>query len=357
MLTNPVYGGAYAFGRTGSRVTVQDGRKRVTSGCRRARADWEVLIPEHHEGYISWAEFERNQQLIADNANSKGFMARGAVRRGEALLAGLMRCGHCGRRLHVSYSGTDGFCVRYNCRGAHLNHGTEPCISFGGIRVDAAVAAEVLRVLAPLGIEAALQAIEARQSDAAERRRQTELALTQARYEAELARRQYDRIDPDNRLVAAELERRWNDRLVEVCRLEEQLSAPGSDQAVLPTAEERARLLALGADIEALWHHPGATAETRKRIIRTVIAEIVVKLVERHNPACDPLARGRSYPSDGAEEPDRQAPLEHRGRDRRSDPGSGPTAAGQRHRDDPEPGRQTHRQGQHLDRSAGAQLS
>jgi DNA invertase Pin-like site-specific DNA recombinase len=280
MLTNPVYGGAYAFGRTGSRVTVRDGRKRVTSGCRRARADWEVLIPEHHEGYISWAEFERNQQLIADNANSKGFMARGAVRRGESLLAGLLRCGHCGRRLHVTYSGTDGFCVRYNCRGAHLNHGTEPCISFGGIRVDAAVAAEVLRVLAPLGIEAALQAIEARQGDAAERRRQTELALTQARYEAELARRQYDRIDPDNRLVAAELERRWNDRLVEVCRLEEQLSAPESDQAAPPTAEERARLLALGADIEALWHHPGATAETRKRIVRTVIAEIVVKLVE-----------------------------------------------------------------------------
>jgi DNA invertase Pin-like site-specific DNA recombinase len=162
MLTNPIYGGAYAFGRTGNRVTVRDGRKRVTRGCRRAQADWEVLIPEHHEGYISWAEFERNQQLIADNANGKGMMARGAVRRGESLLAGLLRCGHCGRRLHVSYSGTDGFCVRYNCRGAHLNHGTEPCISFGGIRVDAAVAAEVLRVLAPLGIDAALRAIEAR---------------------------------------------------------------------------------------------------------------------------------------------------------------------------------------------------
>jgi excisionase family DNA binding protein len=278
MLTNPVYGGAYAFGRTGSRVTVRDGRKRVTGGCRRARADWEVLIPEHHEGYIAWAEFERNQQLIADNANSKGLMARGAVRRGESLLAGLLRCGHCGRRLHVSYSGTDGFCVRYSCRGAHLNHGTEPCISFGGIRVDAAVAAEVLRVLAPLGVEAALRAAEARQGDAAERRRQTELALAQARYEAELARRQYDRIDPDNRLVAAELERRWNDRLVEVCRLEEQLAAPDADREAPPTAEERARLLALGADIEALWHHPGATAETRKRIVRTVVAEIVVKL-------------------------------------------------------------------------------
>jgi excisionase family DNA binding protein len=279
MLTNPVYGGAYAFGRTGNRVTVRDGRKRVTRGCRRAQADWEVLIPAHHEGYISWAEFERNQQLIADNANGKGMMARGAVRRGESLLAGLLRCGHCGRRLHVSYSGTDGFCVRYSCRGAHLNHGTEPCISFGGIRVDAAVAAEVLRVLAPLGIDAALRAIEARRSDGMEQRRQTELALAQARYEAELARRQYDRIDPDNRLVAAELERRWNDRLVEVCRLEEQLSVSEAQQATPPTAEERQRLLALGADVEALWHHPGATAETRKRIVRTVIAEIVVKLV------------------------------------------------------------------------------
>ncbi len=279
ILINPIYGGAYAFGRTVSRVSVRDGRKRVASGCRRAQADWEVLISEHHEGYISWAEFGRNQQLIADNANGKGMMARGAVRRGESLLAGLLRCGHCGRRLHVSYSGTDGFCVRYNCRGAHVNHGTEPCISFGGIRVDAAVAAEVLRVLAPLGIDSALRAIEARRSDGMEQRRQTELALAQARYEAELARRQYDRIDPDNRLVAAELERRWNDRLVEVCRLEEQLSVSEAQQATPPTAEERQRLLALGADVEALWHHPGATAETRKRIVRTVIAEIVVKLV------------------------------------------------------------------------------
>src|SRR3954465_7893307 len=262
MLTNPVYGGAYAFGRTGSRVTVRDGRKRVTSGCRRARADWEVLIPEHHEGYISWAEFERNQQLIADNANSKGFMARGAVRRGESLLAGLMRCGHCGRRLHVSYSGTDGFCVRYNCRGAHLNHGTEPCISFGGIRVDAAVAAEALRLLAPLGIEAALRAIDAAAKDAGEARRQVELALTQARYEAKLARRQYDAVDPDNRLVASELERRWNDCLVEVRRLEERLAAIGTARPEAVPPEERDRLMALGADLEAAWRHPRATAET-----------------------------------------------------------------------------------------------
>jgi hypothetical protein len=215
----------------------------VVRGHRRARNDWEVLIPEHHEGYISWTEFERNQQLIADNANSKGLMARGAVRRGDALLAGLLRCGHCGRRLHVSYSGTEGFCVRYNCRGAHINHGTERCISFGGLRVDAAVAAESLQFLAPLGLQAALRAIETREANAGETRRQAELALAQAHYEAELAHRQYDAVDPNYRLVAAELERRWNDRLVEVHRLEEQLAALDSGQAAPLTAEERARLM------------------------------------------------------------------------------------------------------------------
>jgi excisionase family DNA binding protein len=281
ILTNPVYAGAYAFGRTCSRVTVEDGRKRVVRGFRRERADWEVLIPEHHEGYVCWAEFERNQRLIADNAHSKGVMARGSVRRGDALLAGLLRCGHCGRRLHVSYSGTQGFCVRYSCQGAHFNHGTQRCIAFGGLRVDAAVAAETLRLLAPLGIEAALRAIEAREADADAARRQVELALTQARYEADLARRQYDVVDPGNRLVAAELERRWNDRLVEVRSLEERLAAHASERPEAPSAAERDRLMALGADLEAAWRHPRATAETRKRILRAAIAEIVTRVADR----------------------------------------------------------------------------
>ncbi len=279
LLTNPIYAGAYAFGRTYSRVTVREGRKRVVRGYRRSQSDWEVLLPDHHEGYISWEEFERNQRLIADNANSKGLMARGSVRRGDALLAGLLRCGHCGRRLHVSYSGTAGYCVRYHCHGAHLNHGTERCIAFGGLRVDAAVSAELLRVLAPLGIKAALHAIDARAADNSEVHRQAELALTQARYEAGLARRQYDAVDPDNRLVASELERRWNDRLVEVHRIEEQLAALATAKVAMPTAEERTRLMALGADVEALWHHPGASAETRKHILRTAIVEIVAKIV------------------------------------------------------------------------------
>jgi Recombinase len=105
MLTNPIYAGAYAFGRTCSRTTIEGGRKRIVRGFRRQRAEWEVLLTDHHEGYLSWDEFERNQRLIADNANSKGLMVRDSIRRGETLLAGLLRCGHCGRKLHVAYGG------------------------------------------------------------------------------------------------------------------------------------------------------------------------------------------------------------------------------------------------------------
>ena len=280
VLTNPVYAGAYAYGRTESRVTVENGRKRVTRGYRRDREDWDVLIRDHHEGYVSWEEFDRNQRLIADNANCKGLMARGAVRRGDALLAGLLRCGHCGRRLHVHYSGSKGYCVRYGCRGAHLNHGTKPCISFGGLRVDAAVADEALRLLSPLGIEAALAAVAMRKEDYAEKQRQVELALTQACYEADLAKRQYDAVDPDNRLVAAELERRWNGRLEEVRRQEERAAAIAGARPEPLSDEEKERLMVLGADLASAWSHPNAAAETRKRILRTVIEEIVVTLGE-----------------------------------------------------------------------------
>jgi excisionase family DNA binding protein len=278
LLTNPIYAGAYAFGRTGSRVRLENGRKRVVRGIRRDRADWEVLVQEHHDGYITWAQWEGNQRVIADNANSKGLMARGAVRRGEALLAGLLRCGHCGRRLHVGYSGKNGNCARYHCRGAHINHGTERCISFGALRVDLAVGAEVLRVLQPLGMEAALRAIDARAAHAGETQRHAELALEQARYEAGHAHRQYDSVDPANRLVAAELERRWNERLEAVRYLEEQLASLVSRKAPVMSPQEQARLLALGTDLERAWHHPSATAETRKRLLRPVLVEIVARV-------------------------------------------------------------------------------
>src|SRR5215475_13034181 len=162
ILTNPVYAGAYAFGRTTSKVSVEDGRKRVRRGLRRSRMEWEVLLRDQHEGYITWAEFERNQRVIANNATGKGSaIARGAARRGELILAGLLRCGHCGRKMYVGY-GKSG---RYYCQGAVVNHGTERCISFGGLRVDQAVGTEILRVLKPLGIDAAVKALAAQTTE------------------------------------------------------------------------------------------------------------------------------------------------------------------------------------------------
>jgi excisionase family DNA binding protein len=278
LLTNPVYAGAYAFGRTGSRMTIENGRKRILRGRRKHRADWAVLLVDHHEGYLSWADYERNQRLIADNANGKGMMVRGAVRKGEALLAGLLRCGHCGRRLLVSYNGTKGDIGRYHCDATRSNPAVAPCISFGALRVDQAVGVEIVRLLQPLGVEAAVHAITDCEHQAGEKQRQLELALEQARFEAARARRRYDAVDPDNRLVAGELERRWNAALVAVDTLEKELEAVVRQRPAALNAEERHRLLQMGADLEAAWHHPAATAATRKRIIRAVLREVMARV-------------------------------------------------------------------------------
>ena len=276
LLTNPVYAGAYVFGRTGSRARLEAGRKVITRGVARRRDEWEVLIRDHHEGYISWEEFERNQKTIAGNANMKGAMVSGSVRNGGGVLVGLLRCGHCGRKLKVQHNGLRGV-ARYVCNDADVNHATKrKCIAFGNMRVDAAVSAEVLRVISPLALEAAFQMIADRERAGAEQLRQRELTLEQARYEATRARRQYDAVDPDNRLVAGELERRWDECLAAVARIEDEIRNERADQPVALSDDERAALLALADDLSRLWNHPAASAGTRKRILRAVLNEIVV---------------------------------------------------------------------------------
>lgn len=276
VLTNPVYAGAYAFGRRTTRVVIENGRKRIIRSMQRDWRSWGVLIPDRHESYIPWTDFERNQNLIADNANGKRFMSRGAIRRGEALLAGLFRCARCGRKLHVRYS--DG-AARYQCVGAFNQLAAARCITFSGMRADRMVSKEVLDRLQPLGVEAALTAIEARDHRRSEKQDQLEFALQQARYEAARAQRQYDAADPDNRLVAGELERRWNERLVSVRNLEGEIDQLNVDKQDALTAADRNCLMTLGRDLTQAWDSPGATPETRKKIIRTVISEIVVDIV------------------------------------------------------------------------------
>jgi excisionase family DNA binding protein len=278
ILVNPTYAGAYARGKTSSRTAIDQGRKHVSRGHRQPREQWQVLIRDHHSGYISWAEYEANQQQIAQNVTKyTGHPRTGPARRGKALLGGLLRCGHCGRKLYVTYSGAHGQVPRYACYGAKVNHGGAACISFGGMRPDEAVVNEVLRVLQPDGIKAALEAAEERRDAQADKRRQTELALEQARYEAQRARKQYDAVDPDNRLVAAELEQRWNEQLSEVQRLEQELAEIPQAEVVV-SSSDRERLLALGADLRSAWDQPSTTVATKKRLLRTVLVEIVAEI-------------------------------------------------------------------------------
>ena len=276
LLTNPIYAGAYVFGRTGSQVRFESGRKVITRGVRRQQEAWEVLICDHHEGYISWEDYERNRRIISGNANMKGEMVPGSVRNGGGLLVGLLRCGHCGRKLKVQHNGLRGV-ARYVCNDGNINHARRTkCIAFGNMRIDAAVSAEVLRIIAPLGLEAALRAVADRERVGSERLRQMELALEQARYEVARAHRQYDAVDPDNRLVAGDLERRWNERLAEVTRLEEQMRIDRETHTPPINEAERAEILALATDLPRLWNHPAASVATRKRLLRALLEEIIV---------------------------------------------------------------------------------
>ncbi len=277
MLANPVYAGAYAYGRNGRETTLEDGRRRVRNGVRLPREKWRVLLHDRHEGYIDWVEFERNRRVIADNANRKGQAVQGAVRNGAALLPGLLRCGHCGRKLKVRYR-MDLPTAQYYCiRPIEEDNAGRTCTVISGNRLERAISEAVLRILAPVGIEAALSAIDSGQDCHRDQRRQAELALEAARYEAGLARRQYDAVDPDNRLVAGELEHRWNERLVTVQRLEAQLAAIVDDTAGRLSTAERDALMRLGTDLPSAWNDPSSSVEIKKRIIRTVVREIVVR--------------------------------------------------------------------------------
>jgi DNA invertase Pin-like site-specific DNA recombinase len=282
ILKNPSYAGTFAHGRSHTRTVIHDGRARKSSGHEVPMEEWKVVIHDHHCGYISWDEFVSNRKTLRGNVGMKG-ASGGAAKSGPALLAGLLRCARCGRKLHVTYSGIGGRVPRYGCRGGHISHGKAWCISVGGLRVDQAVAAQVLEAVQPLGVEAAVEAVTLANNADADKHKALELALEKARYEADRARRQYDAVDPQNRLVASELEARWNDALTDVGELETRLREEARSQTELSTAE-RERLLDLGADLTALWNDPQASPVLKKRILRTVLEEIVIDIREEDPP-------------------------------------------------------------------------
>jgi DNA invertase Pin-like site-specific DNA recombinase len=275
MLKNPCYAGTFAYGKTAARTRIEDGRARQSSRYRKPQNEWKVLLIGHHPGYISWEEYLENQQRLEANVAMYEGEGSGAAKLGAALLSGLLRCGRCGRKLQVVYSGTSGRVPRYVCRGDRGDRESSRCLTVGSLRLDRAVAQSVLAAIRPAGIEAAIKLAECAQVEDDEKRKALELALERARYEEKRARRQFDAVEPENRLVASELEARWNDTLAQTAEAEARLAA--AEKAAVPLCErQKQELAALSEDLIALWNHPEAPIQLKKRILRTVLTEIII---------------------------------------------------------------------------------
>lgn len=278
ILTNPLYGGAYAYGKTESLTHYEDGRSR-TRTRRRDRDHWVAFIPDAHEGYVKWEKFEGIQKMLRDNRFGGG--QAGAARSGIGLLGGVLRCRRCSRILRVYYKGDENQFVRYACSRAELDTKEARCIAFSGAPADAAVARELLRVVEPAAIEAAVLASQQEAQAHSEVVAALSRDLEAASYLALRAQRQYEAADPENRLVARELERRWNQALEEVQALELRIAEESGAAANGGGTLEEFQTLAM--DLEAVWNDEYTDERTKKRLLRALVREIVVDIDEQNS--------------------------------------------------------------------------
>jgi len=271
-LHNPVFAGVYCYGRERAE-TVLDPESKARKTIMRLvpMESWEVLIRDHHPAYISWERFQRNQERLRENRSSSS--SRGAVRPGEALLQGLVHCGRCGRKMGVRYSGRDSqpwyICARHTPTGR-----SQYCCGVAGRAVDGWVECKILEAIQPAGIAAAIAAVEELERRAGELRREWELQIEQAEYEAALARRRYEAVDPDNRLVAANLERDWEEKLGAVEELRRELAERERRPPMRIVPADRARLHELARDLPRLWREPTTILEDRKKVVRILVQDV-----------------------------------------------------------------------------------
>jgi len=280
VLTNPVYAGAYVYGKTRTEMMLD------ASGVRRKRIkhlprdQWQVLIKEHHQGFIDWQTYEANQQRIARNTRPGPHKEGSAVREGSALLQGLAYCGHCGRRLRTHYHGRNSS-PGYHCAGERLVEGRGSyCLNIGGVQIDAAVAGAFLAALEPAKIRATLAAAEQIEMDRESALKHWRLGVERASYAVSLAERRYRAVDPDNRLVARGLEREWEESLTSLETAKAELARREQERPRVLSIEEHSRLCALGPDLAAVWAATTTTPRDRKELLGTLIDEVIVK-VER----------------------------------------------------------------------------
>jgi DNA invertase Pin-like site-specific DNA recombinase len=273
MIENPIYGGAYAYGKTtsGMNYGAAGGGVKIR---RKARADWLALMPHAHEGYVSWEKAEAIRTMVSSNVPTSRH--HGAPKHGDALLAGMIRCRRCGRKLTLRYSGMKHQIPRYSCNRGWMDNAAPRCIAFGGLRVDDAIENALLTVVGPGAIAAATTA----EKEAGQRRDQVRGALNRdldaARYAADRAFRQYDAADPANRLVTGELEARWNKALAHVAEVEGKIAA--HDVAGPAASVDPASLSMLASDLKTVWSAPTTDARLKKRIVRTIIQEVMADI-------------------------------------------------------------------------------
>jgi DNA invertase Pin-like site-specific DNA recombinase/uncharacterized protein YndB with AHSA1/START domain len=294
-LTHPAYAGAYVYGRTRQhRYLGKDGQMRARQR-RLPQQNWEVLITEHHRGFIDWDTYQANQARIGTNIRPQAHEpGTGALREGAALLQGLATCGTCGRKLAVFYRGPAKSTPGYYCPGsAELVDGRGARhMHVGGLAIDAAVAEMFLAALQPTALQACLAAAQqleaAHDAALAQWRRQVE----QARYQASKAERRYRSVDPDNRLVARGLETEWDSALHTLADAEAKLLRRETARPTTLTAEEKALILALGDDLSAVWTAPTTTDKDRKQLLRTLLEEVTITLRrEDTNPHAELVLR------------------------------------------------------------------
>ena len=273
ILKNPMYAGAYVFGRRQTEEFLDASIRPKKRQKEVGQDQWHALLKDHHEGYLSWEQYETNQQRIRSNWPGKS--GSGAPREGESLLQKLVQCGRCGRPMHVAY-GKDARQIRYVCKRARAQTGAPICQGFGAWRLERAVEALLLECLSPLGMEAMIEAAKLVAEDNATERTRWQQKIERARYEAQLARRQYDAVDPDNRLVGRELERRFEKALSErewtESEAEQHLQAL---QKPLSAIEEQ-QLKSYAKDLATFWKAPTTRPQDRKRIARCLIESVVV---------------------------------------------------------------------------------
>jgi len=278
VLTNPVYAGAYAYGKSRTEQFVDEQgliRKRIRM---LPRSQWAVLIPGHHEGYIDWPTFEANQQRLGTNTRPQPHKPGGALREGAALLQGLATCGHCGRKLRTHYRGQQQ-APGYHCANKSVVDGRGVyCLNVGGVQIDAAVANAFLAAIAPAGLSAAVRAAEQLQADHDGALAQWRLAVQRAQYEADKAERRYRAVDPDNRLVARGLEAHWEQCLRTLEQAQAELAQRQRQRPHPLTDDERRRLLGLGEDLSRVWHAASTSSRDKKELLRTLLEEVGISV-------------------------------------------------------------------------------